>query len=131
MDFNSLPFEDCKNIEIFEVSDFYIEFGDEPKLRIHRYRERPNPYLSYWFAVTSEWFPENQFLTLDIRKVFDEPSIRLPFKSEDKLKALGERIVNQFPTQIEFLKRVCDSRLEPEPEVNFDFTPVDSTSTAR
>ncbi|OES24097.1 hypothetical protein BFV96_4819 [Alteromonas macleodii] len=133
MNFNELPFESDSTAAIHELSDFYIEFGEEPKLRVHLYREIPKPYFGCWFAVTSDWFPEGQYLVFDAREVFTDPSLRLPYKSEAKIHALGKRIVQAFPKQLDLLKRIKETReeakaatqREPEFVFDFDFSEVD------
>ncbi|MCG7556071.1 hypothetical protein [Pseudoalteromonas sp. Of11M-6] len=110
LDLSNLPFENKQTMSVHRVSDAYIEFFDEPKLKLHRYGEKNRPYLSNWFALSSDWFPDNQYLVFDHRVAIDLKGSPLPFKNEDKLTTLADLIIKQHGRLIDFIKHVVETK---------------------
>jgi len=110
LEFNNLPYENDQTMSIHRVSNEYVEFFDEPKIRLYRYGEKNRPYLSCWFALGSDWFPENKFLVFDHRVVIDLNETKLPFKSEDKLSVLADLIIKQHKRLLDFIQLIVETK---------------------
>lgn len=119
VDFNLLPFESAKTMVHHRVSDQHIEFFEEPKLKLYRYGENNRPYLSCWFALGCEWFPEGKYLVFDQRVVINLDGGRLPFGTEKTLPFLAEKILEQYDSLLEFIQAIVDTKEVNGAELDF------------
>lgn len=111
MDFNDLPFVCEKEASTHRISEKCVEFYDEPKLCLHLYSERAKPYLSNWFAITSDWFPEDKYIVFDKRVVIDTSKGTLSYTNGEKaLTQLADLIIDQYDNLLEFVRAVSETK---------------------
>lgn len=110
IDFNALPFACVNAAANHRLSEQFVEFFEEPKLRIHKYGEINKPYLSNWFAITCDWFPERKYIVFDTRSVMDTSEFKLPYNNDEVLPYLGGAIVSKYGRLMDFLNKVIETK---------------------